>query len=186
MNCERCGADHLEVGVSAKEIPEEWCRGALFQKIEHLKRERDSFKGNYQRVLEREAISLAEKSTLLLQIHELKAALFAECRGIACAREGCFVGYRSCSGCEERAKKAHGPGWGDFVVKRKDESCENCGRPDRACEEHGKPIGVSKASGPEFCGECLAVLPCQAHCAHDWSASAGQVCAKCGKFRIRG
>lgn len=71
------------------------------------------------------------------------------------------------------------------IHEKDGEGCENCGRPDRACEEHGKPIGVSKASDPGFCGECLGVLPCQTHCAHDWSASAGQVCAKCGQFRVR-
>lgn len=48
-----------------------------------------------------------------LQIDELKKALYAECVGQACAADGeCYQGYRQCTGCEIRAKKAYGEGWG--------------------------------------------------------------------------
>lgn len=39
MICDRCGADHLVDGVKASEVPEEWCRGALFQQVGRLKYE---------------------------------------------------------------------------------------------------------------------------------------------------
>lgn len=48
------------------------------------------------------------------RIEVLKKALYQECRGISCGKETCYVGYRSCTSCEERAKKAYGPGWGEY------------------------------------------------------------------------
>lgn len=65
-----------------------------------------------QRHGKREAEVRAKLKAAELQIDELKKALYAECRGLACDSEGCYVGYRSCSGCEARAKKAYGEGWG--------------------------------------------------------------------------
>lgn len=52
-----------------------------------------------------------------LQVGELKKALYAECRGEACNPDECHGGYRQCTGCEVRAKKAYGPGWGGVVEK---------------------------------------------------------------------
>lgn len=49
---------------------------------------------------------------LELQIDELKKALYAECTGQACNPDDCYQGYRQCTGCEIRAKKAYGEGWG--------------------------------------------------------------------------
>jgi hypothetical protein len=69
------------------------------------------------------------------------------------------------------------------------ETCIPCARPDMACETHGKPVGLSKASGPGFCGVCLAVMPCPAHggktCDHAWtpinlSPGFDSQCTKCG------
>ncbi len=80
----------------------------------------------------------SENTKLLLQIDELKAALYAECRGLACESEGCYVGYRNCSGCEARAKKAYGPDWGK-EVKRVEQS-PNVG-----------PLGA-------MCPKCAALL----------------------------
>lgn len=47
------------------------------------------------------------------RIEALKKALYEECRGISCGKETCYVGYRSCTSCEMRAKTAYGPGWGE-------------------------------------------------------------------------
>lgn len=88
-----------------------------------------------------------ELDSLKLQIDALRTALFAECRGIACDREGCYVGYRSCSGCEARAKAAFGPGWNDFTIN----------------QNHGRVIcgwcaGTGKEGSQEFgvpCRKCL-------------------------------
>ena len=42
-----------------------------------------------------------------IQVRELKDALIAECRGRPCDPEDCAGGgYRSCGGCEQRAKEA--------------------------------------------------------------------------------
>ena len=65
MRCERCGADHLEVGVTAKEIPEEWCRGALVSEAA------------FQASLYRDAAAARDKhfakvKELGLQVEELK------------------------------------------------------------------------------------------------------------------
>jgi hypothetical protein len=72
-----------------------------------------------------------ELRVALLQIGELKKALYDECVGSACAPAGeCYGGYRKCSGCEERAKIAYGPGWGGIVEKPKCEPvyvCNKCG-----------------------------------------------------------
>lgn len=72
-----------------------------------------------------------------IRIEDLKKALYEECRGISCGKETCYVGYRSCTGCEERAKAAHGPGWGqekpvcthgDFQTGGPDDQpCAKCG-----------------------------------------------------------
>lgn len=51
----------------------------------------------------------------------------------------------------------------EYVDSTEKPLCEKCARPDLACEEHGTPIGVSRASGPGFCGQCLAVMPCNVH-----------------------
>lgn len=48
-----------------------------------------------------------------IRIEALKKALYEECRGISCGKETCYVGYRSCTSCETRAKTAYGPGWGE-------------------------------------------------------------------------
>lgn len=48
-----------------------------------------------------------------VRIEALKKALYEECRGISCGKETCYVGYRSCTSCETRAKAAYGPGWGE-------------------------------------------------------------------------
>jgi hypothetical protein len=64
-----------------------------------------------------------ERKPIELQIDELKKALYAECVGQACHDDGeCYQGYRQCTGCEIRAKKAYGPGWGGVIEKREDES----------------------------------------------------------------
>lgn len=54
-----------------------------------------------------------DMDALKLQNDALKKALYAECTGQACAADGeCYQGYRQCTGCEIRAKKAYGEGWG--------------------------------------------------------------------------
>lgn len=68
------------------------------------------------------ADSLEKLEAANLRVEELKKALYAECRGEACNAEECYGGYRRCSGCEARAKKAFGPGWGDVIEKSKDDA----------------------------------------------------------------
>ena len=70
MKCERCGADHLEIGVTAKEIPEEWCRGALVSEAA------------FQASLYRDAAAARDKhfakvKELELQIDELRGLAHA-------------------------------------------------------------------------------------------------------------
>lgn len=79
----------------------------------------------------------------------LKKALYEECRGIACESEGCYVGYRSCSGCEARAKAAYGPGWGESQEQgKRDVPVPNCAACHGAFPGHqpGCPFGND---GPE-------------------------------------
>lgn len=66
----------------------------------------------------------AEKAEL--QVHELRKALYAECRGVSCGEECAGGGYRGCSRCDQRAKAAFGTEipWGDVTEKRNEENNE--------------------------------------------------------------
>jgi hypothetical protein len=120
---------------------------ALRKQLDAANLQVEQLKSDIVKVIEADA---SEVRNLKLQVRELREAL-KEAHGCAT-----LTSDGTCYGCKVSAVL-------DKTEKPKDEGCENCGRPDRACEEHGKPVGVSKSSGPGFCGVCLAVMPCKVH-----------------------
>lgn len=85
---------------------------------------------------------------LELRVSHLQEALLAECLGTACCdlrdpNAECFVGYRKCKGCEDRAKRALGT-----LIEKPDSEASKCSH---------SPVfsGALNASICELCGETL-------------------------------
>ena len=89
---------------------------------------------------------------LELQVDELRRALYAECRSLACGPECVGGGYRKCTGCDSRAKMAYGMPWEEVaekptcdVVIGKLPRTDRCGL-DLPCPDHAteKPVREHK------------------------------------------
>lgn len=107
----------------------------------------------------------AEVKKLLLQIDELKKALYAECRGISCGSETCDPGYRHCTGCDARARKAYGPGWGDYTDKR-------------ICVHKWQDV-EEIVHGADQCKKCFVLRP-KGVCDGDSHQIGSGICQTCG------
>lgn len=105
MNCPQCGLEILEGHVHV-------CLESLKAEVARLHtvigNQRENHGKTTQRWAETADMEREAKEAALLRIEALKKALIAECKGEACNPEDCHGGYRKCTGCETRAKKALG------------------------------------------------------------------------------
>ena len=98
---------------------------------------------------------------LELQVDELRRALYAECRSLACGPECVGGGYRKCTGCDSRAKMAYGMPWEEVAEKPQHEAPKCCCHliPERGgfCQVHPDsttPVTEKRVQAGPKCVRC--------------------------------
>jgi hypothetical protein len=140
------------------------------QEITQLRSEVGGWKAAYERCVkdledaQKETLkAMEERAVTFLQVGELKKALYAECRALSCGPECEGGGYRSCRGCDNRARAAYGLGWGsvtekpfsDSEIKARLALIEN-----GKCPECGQKVHLHNCTDKQ---KCEALVPVDDH-----------------------